>query len=46
MKPSPCTPPHQQLSKETKERKNGLFWFGGSHKYKRNETKQTNYLPS
>jgi len=41
MKPSQCTPPPQELSKETKNIE--ASQFGGSHKYK---TKQTNYFAS
>ncbi len=40
MKPSPCTPPHRELSKKDQEPQSEASWFGGSHKYK------TNKLPS
>jgi hypothetical protein len=43
MEPSPCTPPHQELSK-TLRTQSEASWFGGSHNYK-NKTKQ-NKLPS
>jgi hypothetical protein len=44
MKPSPCTPPRQQLSNETKNTK--IVYFGLVDLISTNETKQTNYLPS
>jgi hypothetical protein len=44
MKPSPCTPPHQQLSNKTKNTK--MVYFGLVDLISTNETKQTNNLPS